>query len=117
LRATEAGRRSAHLAETRYQDGLTDFQNVLIAQRALVQLETALAQSRGQVSVNLVALYKALGGGWSPEITPQEKYLDDPSGVLANPMDFFASGGKGTLPWEAGLAEKPEAGATSTNVE
>jgi NodT family efflux transporter outer membrane factor (OMF) lipoprotein len=117
VRAAEAGRRSAQLAETRYQDGLTDFQNVLIAQRALVNLETGLAQSRGQVSVNLVALYKALGGGWSPDVVPQEQYLDDPSGVLANPMDFFLSGGKGTLPWEARPDEQAETGAASTNPE
>ncbi len=117
LRATEAGRRTARLAETRYQDGLTDFQNVLIAQRALVQLETALAQSRGQVSINLVALYKALGGGWSPDVVPQEEYLDDPSGALVNPMDFFLSGGKGPLPWDSEPGEKAETGATSTPAE
>jgi len=117
VRAAEAGRRSAQLAETRYQDGLTDFQNVLIAQRALVNLETALAQSRGQVSVNLVALYKALGGGWSPDVVPQEDYLEDPAGVLESPLDFFLSGGEGTLPWETRPDEEPETGVTSTNPE
>lgn len=117
VRATEAGRRSAQLAETRYQDGLTDFQNVLIAQRALVNLETALAQSRGQVAVNLVALYKALGGGWSPHVVPQEEYLDDPSGVLADPLNFFLSGGQGTLPWETGVDEIAETTATLPGTE
>jgi len=117
LRAAEAGRRSAHLAETRYQDGLTDFQNVLIAQRALVNLETALAQSRGQVSVNLVGLYKALGGGWSPDVFPQEEYLEDPSGVLEDPLGFFVSGGQGALPWETHPDDEAEEAAVSTNPE
>lgn len=117
VRATEAVRRSAQLAEKRYQDGLTDFQNVLIAQRSLVNLETALAQSRGQVAVNLIALYKALGGGWSTDAMPQEQFLDDSSGVLADPMGFFFSGGKGTLPWENHLDEQPETGPNSTNPE
>lgn len=102
LRATEAGRRSAHLAESLYQDGLTDFQNVLDAQRTLAGLEVSLAQSRGQVAINLVALYKALGGGWSPEVFPQEEYLEDPNGVLEKPVDFFFSGGKSPLPWTTG---------------
>lgn len=117
VRATEAGRRSAQLAETRYHDGLTDFQNVLIAQRSLVNLETALAQSRGQVAVNLVALYKALGGGWSPDVVPQRQYLDDPSGILADPVDFVLTGGKGVLPWQAGPDDEADAAGTSTGTE
>ena len=117
VRAAEAGRRSAQLAETRYQDGLTDFQNVLIAQRALVNLETALAQSRGQVAVNLVALYKALGGGWSPDVAPQEQYLEDSSDVLTDPLGFFFSGGAAVLPWETRPDEQPETGVPSTYPE
>lgn len=117
LRATEAGRQTAQLAETRYQDGLTDFQNVLIAQRTLVNLENSLAQSRGQVAVNLVALFKALGGGWSPEAMPQGQYLEDPVGVLANPAEFFFSGGKGPLPWEHDAEKEVEMSATSSPAE
>ncbi len=90
---------------------------MLIAQRALVQLETALAQSQGQVSVNLVAVYKALGGGWSPDVVPQEEYLEEPSGVLADPLDFFLSGGKSTLPWETRPDERAATDAASTNLE
>jgi hypothetical protein len=54
------------------------------------------------VAINLVALYKALGGGWSPEVFPQEEYLEDPNGVLEKPVDFFFSGGKSPLPWTTG---------------
>jgi len=115
LRATEAAERSVQLAETLYRDGLTDFQNVLDAQRSLVNLENSIAQSRGQVVVKLVALYKALGGGWSPETIAQSEYLEDRSGVLAEPVKFFLSGGKGPLPWDSAPDENDEAqGAPTT---
>ncbi len=101
VRAVDAARRSVQLAQVRYDDGLTDFQSVLDAQRSLVALENALAQSRGQVAVNLVALYKALGGGWRPDRMPQVLFLNLPSDVLAHPLDYFLSGGKTALPWAA----------------
>jgi NodT family efflux transporter outer membrane factor (OMF) lipoprotein len=47
-----------------YTEGQTDFLNVLQAQRSLFITEEALAQSTRTLSTNLVALYKALGGGW-----------------------------------------------------
>ena len=112
LRATEAAQHSVRLAETLYRDGLTDFQNVLDAQRSLVNLENSVAQSRGQVVVTLVALYKALGGGWSPETIAQAEYLEDRSGALAKPVDFFFSGGKKTLPWDSAPDQNNETNIT-----
>jgi outer membrane protein TolC len=44
--------------------GLTNFQNVLDTQRTLFQLQQQLANSEGTQVQNLVALYRALGGGW-----------------------------------------------------
>lgn len=64
-RSAEANRRAVALANELYAKGLTDFLNVLESQRSLVAVEDALAQSERSVLVNLVALYKALGGGWS----------------------------------------------------
>jgi len=61
--AVERNRRSVSLATTLYQGGARDFLNVIDAQRALLTTEDALAQSNRQVSSNLVALFKALGGG------------------------------------------------------
>ena len=43
-----------------------DYQRVLDAQRSLLQEQNSLAQSSSSVATNLVALYKALGGGWEP---------------------------------------------------
>jgi multidrug efflux system outer membrane protein len=47
-----------------YTRGLTDFLNVLDAQRNLFQTQSNLAQSETTVSTDLVAVHKALGGGW-----------------------------------------------------
>jgi NodT family efflux transporter outer membrane factor (OMF) lipoprotein len=63
-RAAEANRRSVEMARQLYDRGLTAFLDVLEAQRNLFISEDALVQSDATVSTNLVALYKALGGGW-----------------------------------------------------
>lgn len=65
--AVAANRKAVYLAEKLYVEGLTDFINVLQAQQALYNTENALVQSTTTVSTNLVALYKALGGGWTAE--------------------------------------------------
>ncbi len=70
--ATEAAQKAVDLAQHKYQAGLTDFNNVLDAQRSLLSFQEQLAQSDGTVTSNLVRLYKALGGGWT-SMAPDEK--------------------------------------------
>jgi NodT family efflux transporter outer membrane factor (OMF) lipoprotein len=65
--AVAANRRAVELANQLYERGLVDFLNVLNAQLALFLSEDQLVQSDAAVSANLVALYKALGGGWDAE--------------------------------------------------
>jgi NodT family efflux transporter outer membrane factor (OMF) lipoprotein len=65
-RAVAANQRSVQLANERYTRGLEGFLNVLQAQRDLFTTEDQLVQSESIVLANLVALYKALGGGWDP---------------------------------------------------
>lgn len=62
--AVARNRRAVELATELYTGGQTDFLNVLSAQRSLFVSEEALVQSTRNVSLQLVALYKALGGGW-----------------------------------------------------
>jgi NodT family efflux transporter outer membrane factor (OMF) lipoprotein len=69
--AVAANRRAVELATKLYTQGQTDFLNVLQAQGALYSSENALALSTRTVSTNLVALYKALGGGWTPAPPPE----------------------------------------------
>jgi NodT family efflux transporter outer membrane factor (OMF) lipoprotein len=64
VQAVENSRRSVELANTLYQGGARDFLNVIDAQRSLLLAEDALVQSERATATNLVALYKALGGGW-----------------------------------------------------
>lgn len=65
VRAVESARRAAELALVQYNSGLVDFQTVLTADRQLISLEDSLAISDGEMTSNLIRLYKALGGGWS----------------------------------------------------
>jgi multidrug efflux system outer membrane protein len=65
--AANASERAADLARQRFQGGLTDFVNVLDAEREALIVEDSLAQSRTQTATSLVAVYKALGGGWVDE--------------------------------------------------
>jgi len=62
--AVAHNRKAVDSATQLYERGLTDFLNVLIAQRSLFASEDALVQSTRNLSADLVALYKALGGSW-----------------------------------------------------
>ena len=63
-RAVDNNRRALDLSQQLYQQGTTDFLSVLDAERSLFVSETALSLSKQSISTDLVALYKALGGGW-----------------------------------------------------
>ncbi|MGP3591109.1 efflux transporter outer membrane subunit [Vagococcus sp. WN89Y] len=54
------------LASNSYRQGIASFIDVLDAQRQLAQASQQREQARVQSSLDLVALYKALGGGWEP---------------------------------------------------
>jgi NodT family efflux transporter outer membrane factor (OMF) lipoprotein len=65
LTAVDSARRASELALMQYNSGLVDFQTVVSADRELINLEDSLAVSDGEMTSNLIRLYKALGGGWS----------------------------------------------------
>ena len=67
-RAVISNRQALDLSTRLYRQGQTDFLNVLNAERSLLGVEDALAQSEANVATDLASLYKALGGGW--EINP-----------------------------------------------
>ena len=65
-----ANEEAVGLARVRYEHGLESFLTILDAQRELLRAESALVQSEVAVRVDLVAVFKALGGGWAvPEQT------------------------------------------------
>ena len=61
--AVKAASDAVAISKDLYQNGLKDFNNVLDAQRSRLQLEEELVKSRGEITVTLIKLYKALGGG------------------------------------------------------
>jgi len=63
--AAAAAAEAELLARRRYEAGLADFSRVLDAQRTLLGYQDQLALGRGAVVTHLIALYKALGGGWA----------------------------------------------------
>jgi multidrug efflux system outer membrane protein len=62
--AARASERAAALARLRYQTGVTDFLTVLDAERTLLEAQDRLADSETRTATALIAVYKALGGGW-----------------------------------------------------
>ena len=68
--AVAANRTAVDLAQQQYTQGIVDFLTVLEAQRSLLAAEDQLAQSDTRISGAVVAIYKALGGGWQVEQAP-----------------------------------------------
>jgi NodT family efflux transporter outer membrane factor (OMF) lipoprotein len=67
--AVNAQQESFDLATQLYRQGLTDFLTVLDAQRQLFDAQDALARSHTQSTASVIALYKALGGGWDADFS------------------------------------------------
>ena len=98
--AVDASKRAADLALLQYQEGATDYTRVLNTQTGLLQQQDALTAARGEVVSNLVATYKALGGGWQireghdyivPSMVETMEERTDWGGMLSVPTEEPAS--------------------------
>lgn len=69
--SSEASAKAADFARQRFNSGLDSFIDYLNADNALLQAENALALSEISSATSLIAIYKALGGGW--EIISEEE--------------------------------------------
>jgi outer membrane protein, multidrug efflux system len=67
LRQSEASRAAAEQAAIRYREGTVDFLVLLDAERERLAAEDAQAQAEVELYRGIVAIYKALGGGWQPQ--------------------------------------------------
>lgn len=65
VKASESARLAAETSRVQYSSGLIDFQSVLEAESSLLTFQNNVVQSDAQITKDLIALYKALGGGWS----------------------------------------------------
>ncbi len=98
-KAVRDNQEAVDLAHDLYRQGLADFLTVLDAQRNLLLSQDALSQSDTVVTTSLVALYKALGGGWE----------------MFEPCDDKSAGTPAGQPAAAPANEKAEASADAGN--
>jgi multidrug efflux system outer membrane protein len=80
-----ASREAAELARLRYEDGVSNFLQVLDSERRLLEAQELLAQSQTAVSVSLIAVYKALGGSWQVLTAPGEPPAPAPASAPIAP--------------------------------
>ncbi|BCS55079.1 efflux transporter outer membrane subunit [Geobacter sp. SVR] len=108
--SAEAAKNSMNLAVKQYVAGVRDFTAVLIAQQSLLNEQDRLAATLGNISINLVGVYRALGGGWefregkelvAPAVTVEMEKRTDWGSLLA-PASYNPAAGK-----------KPESSPTS----
>ncbi len=92
--AVKATSRAAELALEQYRQGAADYTRVLNTQTSLLSQQDTLTAARGQVISNLIATYKALGGGWqlregnnyvSPDLINTMELRTDWGGLLNTP--------------------------------
>jgi len=71
--SVQASKETVSMSTKLYKDGLTPFQDVLDAQRSLLNAESNRDATTGDAAIQLVNLYKALAGGWTtkPETTTE----------------------------------------------
>jgi len=94
--SVEALKEAVGLSLLQYKEGESSYQRVLDSQANLVQLEDDWVESRSAVAQNLIATYKALGGGWEirgvdafvPEKTQEIMRRRTDWGDLLSPEDL-----------------------------
>ena len=72
--AVESAKRSNELSTLRYKEGFSDYQRVLDSQTSLITSQNRYAVAQGQAVQSVVAIYKALGGGW--EVREGKPFVD-----------------------------------------
>jgi NodT family efflux transporter outer membrane factor (OMF) lipoprotein len=73
--SVNASQRSVDLSMLQYKEGMVDYQRVLDSQRFLADQQDVWTATRGNVIVNLIAMYKALGGGW--QIREDQRFVSE----------------------------------------
>ena len=66
LAAVQASIRAFNISANQYNNGLVSYQRLLSTVEKMTVREDVYAQTRGRIANQVVALYKALGGGWEP---------------------------------------------------
>jgi NodT family efflux transporter outer membrane factor (OMF) lipoprotein len=93
--SVDAAKRSVDLSMIQYKEGLVSYQRVLDTQRFLALQQDVLTSTVGDVGTSLIAMYKAMGGGWEfragkdfvPEATKEEMSNRTDWGQLLTPEE------------------------------
>lgn len=82
LEATDATRRAYELSSTQYENGLVGYQRLLTSVEKLTRSEDLNVQIKGQMALNVIALYKSLGGGWKVAYDHKKINKEDKQNLL-----------------------------------
>lgn len=77
--ALEQNQTALDVAQRAYQQGSADFTSVLVARRSLLASQAELTDCATASAMSVVALYRSLGGGWSPELRSEASLAGDKS--------------------------------------
>jgi outer membrane protein TolC len=108
--SVKAAQRSLDIATLQYREGLVDFQRVIDSQRVFFVQQDALVSSRGSLTQSLIALYKAMGGGW--EQGRSRPVLDDATRETMSQRSDWKGLLAAPLPEAGADLSPPPAGAT-----
>lgn len=76
--AAASSAKAAEYAQERFEAGIDNFLDVLVAQGTMLEAQDRLARSEIDVALNLIAIYKALGGGWQVKASSDISSTDTP---------------------------------------
>lgn len=100
-RAADASDRATKIARERFETGVSDFLTVLDTERRQLDVDTSLAQAQTRVTLALVGIYRALGGGW-------EVVGNDVNQVESKSGGNQGSGDSDTLKTDTANTDNPE---------
>lgn len=83
----ETAKRSVELSLYQYQEGIVDYQRVLDSQRSLFNTQDTLTRSNSDITLNLINLYKSVGGGWETR-TEQDFVPESVKKQMTNRTDW-----------------------------
>ncbi len=86
-----AAARSVQIADEQYRQGAIDFTSVYLLESILASQQDQLAFARGNVPLNLIKVYRALGGGWEMRLSPPSAAVPIPPEAPAQPEKLPAT--------------------------
>jgi NodT family efflux transporter outer membrane factor (OMF) lipoprotein len=87
--SVRAAERAVRLASARYSSGVADYTPVFVAEQFLAQQQNLFAQAQGDIALGLIAVYRAVGGGWEYRLS-EEAAKGGPGGACPPAPEVLA---------------------------